>query len=375
MAIESICVRSFLLDYLDFIMKILVIARNYDLPEANVFAKLNRSGCQVTALGSSSSKNFCVLQNGGVELGNIEFSGRISIRAVKELKRWFGKRDWDIVHFLDNRALSNGLIAGYSFPAKFVAYRGVMGHLSKWDPTSWMSYLNTRIDKIICVCDAVREYLNGKGVDPHKTVTIYKGHDVSWYDIDESRLMALRSELKIPQETVVFNCTGRLRPVKGAVYLVKAFKKLRELRPNVALLLVGEVTCEALKDELHDAPGVHELGFRTDASDILSLSDVTCLTSITREGLPKSIIEGMCRGLPALCTKVGGMTELVTSETGLLVEEGNIDEILEAMIYYVDNPEVRRAMGNAAKARISEDFNIDQTVAQTKALYEQLLSR
>lgn len=84
------------------------------------------------------------------------------------------------MHRLDKRATMNGLWAARGMAVKLVAYRGIVGNLSYFDPLSWLYLLNPRIDRIICVCEAIRQYLLGLGMPGMRLrrevpVTIHKG--------------------------------------------------------------------------------------------------------------------------------------------------------------------------------------------------------
>ena len=65
---------------------------------------------------------------------------------------------YHIMHTFNNKAVSNGLRACKALPVKVVCYRGIVGNLIVLDPMSWMRYLNPRIDRIICVCEAIRQW-------------------------------------------------------------------------------------------------------------------------------------------------------------------------------------------------------------------------
>lgn len=84
------------------------------------------------------------------------------------------------------RALACSLRASRGMNVKIVVYRGVIGNVGVWSPESWITFLHPRVDRIMCVSDAVKRYfLNirflGRRIPPHKIVRIYKGHNLEWY--------------------------------------------------------------------------------------------------------------------------------------------------------------------------------------------------
>jgi len=77
-----------------------------------------------------------------------------------------------------------------------------------------------------------------------------------------------------------------------------------------------------------------------------------------------------------VATAVGGNAELVeVVVTGTLVPPGSPDALAEALARYVDDVELVRAQGRAARARAEREFALDGMVARYQAVYDELASR
>jgi glycosyltransferase involved in cell wall biosynthesis len=302
------------------------------------------------------------------------FRSRVDLPSIRRLRERIRSGRYDILHAFSNRALANTLIASRRVrPRRIVAYRGTSGHLSRLDPASWLTYLNPGVDRIACVSDAVRQYLESRGVPPRRLRTIYKGHDVAWYR--PAPRGALR-EFGVPDEAFVLGFAGNMRPVKGVDVLLRAALALPPSRP-VHLLLMGEVRDRRV-EQLARAPGlrdrVHLAGHRPDAASLSGACDAVVMPSIAREGLPRAVIEAMAQGVAPIVSAVGGMPELVVDgECGLVVPPSDPAALADAIVRLARDPGLRRRYGRAARQRIVEHFNIDKTVAETAALYESLL--
>src|SRR5207248_1642526 len=72
--------------------------------------------------------------------------------------------------------------------------------------------------------------------------------------------------------------------------------------------------------------------------------DVFVLPTLA-EGTPNSIIEAMAHGLPVIASAVGGIPDLITPETGMLVPPGNPQALADAMLLLASDPELRARMG------------------------------
>lgn len=313
----------------------------------------------------------------GIPVHTIRLRSRLDRKGIDEIRKLMAQNHFDIVHAFNNKTVANALIASKEFPVRFIAYRGIVGNVSFINPGSWMTYLNPRVDRIICVAEAIRQYLlNMKflwlTIPPHKLVTIYKGHDLRWYQKPPHDL----AEFGIPRDAFAVACTANFRPRKGIDVLIEAFNRLpREL--NIHLLLIGKMDSPKLGKLIQankNADRIILTGYRTDAPQITAACNVCILPSIKREGLPKTIIEGMAYGVPPIVTDSGGSPELVENNiSGIVIPPQSPDAIVEAILFLYRNPEKARQMGEAARERIRTAFNIQDTIDKTYALYRELL--
>jgi glycosyltransferase involved in cell wall biosynthesis len=120
-------------------------------------------------------------------------------------------------------------------------------------------------------------------------------------------------------------------------------------------------------------PGLRDsvtlLGEREDVPDLLATSDVFVLSS-RWEGLPRAIIEAMFAGLPVVATDVGGSAELVENgATGFVVEPRNPRALAEGLQKLLDDPMLRRKMGEAGRRRALECFDIRTMLESTYMVY------
>ena len=84
----------------------------------------------------------------------------------------------------------------------------------------------------------------------------------------------------------------------------------------------------------------------------------------------------MAAGAPVVATRVGGTPEaLIDGETGLLVPPGDTGAIVAAVSGLLDDPELARRLGTAARRLIAERFSVERMVTATEDLYSELLAR
>lgn len=348
-----------------------------DRPTIETFIGLHRAGVDVTVISPSDYRFYPLLAEAGVPLVDLKINTNFDRQGTALLREELLRGRYHIMHTFNNHALSNGLRACRNLPVKIVAYRGIVGNLSVLDPYSWMRYLNPRIDRIICVCEAIRTwFLEMKPaflrMPDTRPVTIHKGHKLEWYT-DAPADLAVEG---IPEDAFVIACAAAYRPRKGIDYLIDAVEKLPPDIP-AHLMLIGHMDAEKLTARINRSPvreRIHRVGFKTNAPAYCAASDVFCLPSIKREGLARSVIEAMVYGVPAVVTDVGGSPELVVDgESGYVVPAKDPQALADALEKLYRDTELRHRMGEAATQRIATDFRNEDTVRKTIALYEELV--
>ena len=101
--------------------------------------------------------------------------------------------------------------------------------------------------------------------------------------------------------------------------------------------------------------------------------DILALTSMN-EGTPVSLIEAMAAERAVVATAVGGVPDVVShGRTGLLVESGNRDELVGAILSLLRNAELRRRLGVAARCDVVRRFSSERLLGDVAGLYEDLI--
>jgi glycosyltransferase involved in cell wall biosynthesis len=179
-----------------------------------------------------------------------------------------------------------------------------------------------------------------------------------------------------PPGTPVAVCVSRMLWDKGIGELVEAARFLREQGTALRVRLVGPgddnpaAIPTAILEEWK-SEGIVEIARASD--DIpgeYAQAHIAVLPSY-REGLPKSLLEAAAAGLPLVATDVPGCREVCRQdETGLLVEPRMVEPLADALIRLVEDAELRKKYGAAARELAESEFAEGIIAAQTKALYE-----
>jgi len=356
-------------------MRVLVVGEQIDRSEAALLTGLRAAGFDIEIMADPHAPPQEALRPSGILVTALSVAGRIDPRAIKAIRGRCAVCQPDIIHTLTGRTLSNVLLANGDRRIKYVAYRGTMGHLSRFDPSSRLTFLNPRIDRIICVSEAVRSFLLSIRVPASRLTKIYKGHDPDWYRCHPKPSL---TEFGIPGGAVVVAFAGGIRPLKGVDVLLRSALRLAP-DSSIHYLLAGQVRDRRVARLARDrriADRVHLLGFRADAKKLVGACSVFVMPSVRREGLPRAVIEAMSQGVPAIVSDVGGLPEIVIDrDCGLVVPAGDAQALADAIRTLADDLALRDKYGGKARARIAEHFGIQATIQQTAELYRELAVR
>ncbi len=233
------------------------------------------------------------------------------------------------------------------------------------------------VDKVIVVSNAVGEKIkNVENLDSDKVITIYNGVDLEYFnrsfDKDE-----VKKRLGLYPNHKVVCMIGNLRPIKGYKYFLQAASSVLNDFKKVQLIIVGEGPLLEELEKLRNELGLHQkvlfLGKRNDIREILSVTDISVLSSLS-EGFSNTILESMSMGKPVVATQVGGNPEaVIDGVTGLLVPARDPNGLADAILKLLKDPRLAEQFGVESKKRATEYFSLDRMIANMEGLYEGLL--
>ena len=356
-------------------MRVLCVAGYSDRPETETFIGLKEKGVDIEVICQPTAPHIDRLLDSGVDTVPLEIRSRIDLRAIGQIRRRLINGKVDILHGFTNKAISNAIIASTGIPVRIITYRGTVGNLSCWNPGAWTTHLNPRVDKVVCVSNAVLNHflhmkIFGFYMNPNKFITIHKGHEPTWYAHPPADL----TKFGIPEDAFVVSCVANYRRHKGIEVLIEA-AELLEKYPQIHILIVGKLNnaSHLVKIDRENAKSnVHFTGYQANAAALVAASDLFVLPVIRREGFPKTLIEAMAQGIPPVVTNVGGVPEIADRNCSLIVPPGNSRALAHSIQFLFENPDRRKHLGEKAKERIREHFTIERTIHETYELYCEL---
>jgi glycosyltransferase involved in cell wall biosynthesis len=210
----------------------------------------------------------------------------------------------------------------------------------------------------------VKETFVRQGIPPAKLIQTPYGVDLSNFH-------------PVPKQDKIFRIIhcGALSLRKGIPYLLQAFSELR--LKDAELWLIGSIT-EEIKPFLAQfaSPAiVHKGPFpEKDLHQYYSQGSVLCLASI-EEGFGMVTVQAMACGLPVICTTNAGAADIIREgQDGFILPIRDVDAIKEKILYFYENPEACRNMGESARLRVQAGFSWSDYGHKMIAAYQKILS-
>lgn len=317
--------------------------------------------------------------------------GMLGVAAyTRPLQRFIREHGVELIHANDPRGLLLTAPAARLSRIPLVAHlRGEfsLGRLAR-------AVFERLADRIVTVSDGARMTLSGVG--RAKAVTVYNGireirapeTPIAW--LDEARAAG----------RLVVCCFASVVPFKGQHHLVDAAARLRERgwgADRVLFVVVGDLVAgyefyhEWLRERMREqgVDNVRLTGWQENPFAFYRYADLTVLPSVSREtlevgertlevrgneGFPRTHLEAMQFGLPVVGTRIAGVPEQVEEGvTGLLVEPSDPAGLADALQRLLEDPALRRRMGDAGRERVNRLFSTRAYVDGVLREYEDLL--
>ncbi len=179
---------------------------------------------------------------------------------------------------------------------------------------------------------------------------------------------------------IVVGSIGELHPIKGFDYALEGISLLIQKYKNqgipkkIVYAIIGDGEKKAHIEnrikELNLGDSVFMFGHVKDAYHYMKAFDIFLVPSLS-EGLPYIVLEAGLASLPTIATAVGGITEILDDmQSGILIQPRKSREIEYALDFYITHKKVQKEYGEAFHKKVMSEFNIQQMVEKTSAIYQ-----
>ncbi|MBN2320694.1 MAG: glycosyltransferase family 4 protein [Acidobacteria bacterium] len=164
---------------------------------------------------------------------------------------------------------------------------------------------------------------------------------------------------------------GRISPEKDMPSLMEAAR----LHRNIAFRAAGAY--DRLPQLLETAPDNFEFCGMLKERKLAEFYEncrIIVLCSVCYEGFPSVLAEAMAYGKPVVCSRIGGLAEIVEDGvTGLLFEPGNVTDLAAKIRHLWDRPDLCRQMGRAGREKAGREYSPENYYKRLIAVYEKAI--
>jgi glycosyltransferase involved in cell wall biosynthesis len=281
-------------------------------------------------------------------------------KTIPELSRYLDSwQAWRALqHFLDHQRERFDLIqAHFAYTAGFAAasagqrfhipvivtvHGSDINYYTRRNPRNWVAAIFTicglrHATAIIAVSEDLKQKVAALGVPEHRITVLPAGIPESLF-FPRGEKRALRRQLQLPENDILFLYVGNFVRVKGLEFLLKAFARVHTRLPQATLLMVGDGEAEAALKQLANTIGIDqhiiwagrklhaEIPFWMSAADLLVLPSLS-------EGYGLVLVEALACGTPVIASRVGGIPEiLISPDFGEMAPPGDSEALAQAML-------------------------------------------
>lgn len=243
--------------------------------------------------------------------------------------------------------------------------RGYAGHLCR----RVTQFVYRSASRVICVSDKVAGKVADNAMAPLDMKVIYNGVDAQMF---------------APAPTEAFPNTilsvGNLIPIKGHELVLRALATVLPRHPHLLIEIIGDGPernrLVKLAADLNLSERVRFIGRQTrkQVADAMRRSVLFVLPS-RYEGLGCVYLEAMSTEKPVIACHGQGIDEIIRhGSNGWLIEPGNLQELIEALSELIQNKQLRRQLGGAARQTILQRFTSSHQASQLAAVYRECVA-
>ncbi|OLC35412.1 MAG: hypothetical protein AUH81_10225 [Candidatus Rokubacteria bacterium 13_1_40CM_4_69_5] len=300
----------------------------------------------------------------------VPMRGALDLPALLALRRLMRARGVTLVHTHSSVDSWLGTLAAKSLRLPVVRGRHVTIPIIK------RRALTYRLaDRVITSGEAVRALVERAGVPAERIVAVPAGVDTTRFHPGVSG-KTVRDELGLTGPVV--GLVANVRGSKGHRYFLEAAQPVLRAVPGTRFLIVGDgVGFEDVRLRVREMglePHVIMTGFRRDIPEVMAALDILVLPSIKSEAISQVIPQALAVGTPVVGTTVGGTPEIIRDgENGRLVPPADAAALAGAIVALLRDPVRAREMARAGQALVRARYTMGATMAQTTAVYAELL--
>lgn len=305
---------------------------------------------------------------------------------LRDVDQMLAEQAFDIVHAHTQAALLLASLSGLS--ARLPTVASPHETEPETDPCgrdrSRFIYSAAAPDIVLVGSRRFQDQIVSLGVPVQKVRLVYHGLPALSMPMERSAARRLlRQRYGLAEDGTLITLLGRFKPRKGQLRLLETVSSMRT-RTRCRILLAGscnsadpeylaEIHKRISADLRADQFAVIE-DCMDDTRDVIWAATDIATQPSSQEGLGLACVEAMLSCVPVVAADVGGLREVVTPATGVLVDTTNPAAYAAALDHLVDDAELRHRLGCHGQSRARSLFTAERTVNETLKVYREAIA-
>lgn len=291
------------------------------------------------------------------------------LKMIEDIKHIIKKENIDIVHARSRVPAFSAFFAARSARVPFITT--CHGYYSRHFFSRVMGWAGFVIVPSNVVA---RHMISDFGVPRDRIRLIPRGVDLDKFEYAKAQTVSQKKEFSIA-------LIGRITPIKGHVYLIRAISKVSRIVPDIKVYIIGEppkakpkykTELESLVKRLNLSGHISFTGDCADIPSRLKGIDLVVVPSVGEETFGRVIIESQAAGVPVIASRIGGIIDIIKDNiNGILVNPRDHNKLAEAILRLIKDPALRERIRENARNVVEKEFTIDSMYEKTMKVYQQ----
>lgn len=245
----------------------------------------------------------------------------------------------------------------------------------------WELPLLHKYDALVGVSDeVVRSIRRWHLVGHEKMYIVYNGIETNVFRPDGEERDNIRKAYGISSDERLLLFLSHVTKQKGVHLLIRALPEILKGRERVKLIVAGDGDYLKEAKELVKKLSIEKHVIFTghishgETAQYINACDLFILPTVRQEGLPFALIESMACQKLVIASRIGGIPSVINDgENGLLVSPGNTDELVEKILFLLNNETSTQRLAANARRSVLRQFSVDKMIDGTTEVFEKLI--
>lgn len=247
------------------------------------------------------------------------------------------------------------------------------------------NFILRKADAFSAISTEIASEWTSGGIPSNKIHLIPNGVDTTIFSpLEPGQKLLLREQLELPREAFVAIYTGRLVSYKGLPLLLRVWDEFRKKDQNLLLILAGTggLDIHNCEHELREYVKANEMkssvrftGAVQNVAQYLQAADLFVFPT-ENDAFPSSVVEAMACGLPVITTPVGAIKTIIThEENGLLIQPGNNEQLLDALLRLKSDGELAAHLRHNAWKSVQNLYSAQGVTRKYISLFQSIMEK